>query len=202
MARTPKIVANRRQQIIDTALRLFAQKGFTRTTNKDIAQAAGITPGLIYHYFASKEALLKAIIDRLSPVQVFRSLSPEMLALPPEPLLRLVMQQMLAMVEDEPFVQLIHIFLSEVIHTPSLAPLGLASLQEATQTLEAYLATKMESGELRRADPAAVVQVLMGSGMGLILRRQILRDPTALHYSHAQIVDSIVTTILQGLLPR
>lgn len=202
MARTPKVVEDRRQQIIDTALRLFAQKGFARTTNKDIADAAGITPGLIYHYFASKEALLKAIIDQLSPAQVFRSLSPQLLALPPEPLLRLVMQQMLAMVEAEPFVYLIHIFLSEVIHTPSLAPLGLASLQEATQALEEYVAAKMASGELRCADPAAIVQVLMDSGIGIILRRQILRDPTALHYTQAEIADSIVTTMLQGLLPR
>ncbi|HJT57159.1 MAG TPA: helix-turn-helix domain-containing protein, partial [Ktedonobacteraceae bacterium] len=63
MARTPKVVEDRREQIIDAAMHVFAEKGFVRATNKDIAREAGITPGLIYHYFDSKEALLKAIVD-------------------------------------------------------------------------------------------------------------------------------------------
>jgi AcrR family transcriptional regulator len=47
MPRTPKVVEDRREQIIDAAMRVFAQKGFSGATNKDIAHEAGITPGLI-----------------------------------------------------------------------------------------------------------------------------------------------------------
>ena len=68
MARTPKVVEDRREQIIDAAMRIFAQKGFARATNKDVAQEAGITPGLIYHYFENKEALLMAVIEGRSPL--------------------------------------------------------------------------------------------------------------------------------------
>ncbi len=60
MARTPKVVEDRREQIIDAAMKVFSQKGFLRATNKDIAREAGITPGLIYYYFENKEALLTA----------------------------------------------------------------------------------------------------------------------------------------------
>jgi len=63
MARTPKVVEDRREQIIDAAMRVFAQKGYSKATNKDIAREAGITTGLIYYYFDSKEALLKAILE-------------------------------------------------------------------------------------------------------------------------------------------
>jgi len=62
MARTPKVVEDRREQIMEAAMRVFAQKGYMRATNKDVAQEAGITTGLIYHYFDSKEALLKALV--------------------------------------------------------------------------------------------------------------------------------------------
>nr|MCR5661372.1 TetR family transcriptional regulator [bacterium] len=41
----------RREQIIQAALKVFSEKGFLAATNKDIAAAAGIAPGLIYHYF-------------------------------------------------------------------------------------------------------------------------------------------------------
>src|SRR3981081_4479715 len=113
MARTPKVVEDRREQIIDAAMRVFSQKGYMRATNKDIAREAGITPGLIYHYFASKEALLQAIVELHSPVQLTRSLSPQMLALPPETLLRALLLQMLSIVEGERFLQLLRVFLPE-----------------------------------------------------------------------------------------
>ena len=48
--------------IMETALELFAQKGFHNTTIKQIAEAAGISKGLMYNYFKSKKALLEAII--------------------------------------------------------------------------------------------------------------------------------------------
>ena len=124
-----------------------------RATNKDVAQEAGITTGLIYHYFDSKEALLKALVERRSPVHLTRSLSPEMLSLPPEALLRSLMLKMLESVESEQFVQLLRVFLPEAIHNPGVSSLGLPSYQEATKFLEEYLAAKMESGELRRLTP-------------------------------------------------
>src|SRR5438874_6003622 len=116
MARTPKVVEDRRGQIIDAAMRVFAQKGFSRATNKDIAREAGITSGLIYHYFENKEALLKSVIEERSPLKVFRSLSSQASALPPEAFLHLLLKQVLGIVEGEQFIQLIRVFVPEVIH--------------------------------------------------------------------------------------
>ncbi|NND34901.1 MAG: helix-turn-helix transcriptional regulator [Saprospiraceae bacterium] len=52
------------QLIVDAALNLFAHQGFYRTTISQIAKQAGISKGLIYNYFASKEQLLEAILDQ------------------------------------------------------------------------------------------------------------------------------------------
>jgi AcrR family transcriptional regulator len=202
VARTPNIVEDRREQIMDAALRVFAQKGFARATNREIAREAGVTSGLIYHYFDSKDALLKAIIEQRSPLQMVRDLSPQMLAMPPEALLRVIVRQMLAIVEDERFVQLLRVYLPEAMYSPDVSSLGATSIQEATRLLEAYFAAKMESGELRRENTGLSAQVVMGSVMSLVLRRQILRDPDALKYTHEEIVDSIVGIALQGLAPR
>src|SRR4028118_44211 len=58
----------RRQQIIDGALEVFATKGFEKATNKDIAQAAGInSAGLIYHYFKDKADLFRQVAEQRSP---------------------------------------------------------------------------------------------------------------------------------------
>ncbi|WP_261798152.1 TetR/AcrR family transcriptional regulator [Brevibacillus massiliensis] len=53
-----------KNKLIDAALRTFSRKGFGESTTKDIAQEAGVTDGLIYHYFKSKEDLLWAILDK------------------------------------------------------------------------------------------------------------------------------------------
>jgi AcrR family transcriptional regulator len=202
MARTPTVVEDRREQIIEAALRVFAQKGFVRATNKDIAQEAGITPGLIYHYFASKDDLLSAAIAEHSPLRLIHAFPAEMLDQPPETFLRFMAQQLLTVIEDERFVRLMRVFLPEVIYHPELTAFNLPAMHEVAGFLENYLATRMERGELRRTDASLAVQVFGGSLMAFVIRRQLLRDPAALRYTHEQIVESVITVVLHGLLAR
>lgn len=202
MARTPKVVGDRREQILDAALRAFAQKGFARTTNKDIAREAGVTPGLIYHYFESKEALFRALIDSRSPLQLARTPPPQFLNQPPELALHTFIRQLLAIAEGEPFVQLIRLFLPEIIHNPAVSPVGLGGFDELARFVERYLAECMERGELRRGDAALTAQVLLNNLIGMVLRRQVIRDPAALRYSTDELAENITETMLRGLLPN
>ena len=59
------IRTEKKQLIMNTALQLFAEKGFERTTTECIAQHAGISSGLLFVYFKSKDDLLQSIWDRL-----------------------------------------------------------------------------------------------------------------------------------------
>lgn len=56
----------RRRQIVMAAMPLFARKGFSATTTKEVAEAARVSEGLLFKYFASKTALYTAIIDTCS----------------------------------------------------------------------------------------------------------------------------------------
>src|SRR4051794_10328990 len=58
----------RRQQIVEAALRVFADKGYAGATIKDIAAEAGVTSGLLYHYFEDKHALLRVIFAERGPL--------------------------------------------------------------------------------------------------------------------------------------
>jgi len=53
-----------RAKIVESALTLFAQHGFESTTTRQIAEHAGISHGLMYHYFAGKDDLLKTVFQR------------------------------------------------------------------------------------------------------------------------------------------
>ncbi|KKK87977.1 hypothetical protein LCGC14_2747850 [marine sediment metagenome] len=54
----------RRQQIMDAAWACFARKGYHQATMQDICHESDLSPGAIYRYFASKEAIRRAVWDR------------------------------------------------------------------------------------------------------------------------------------------
>jgi len=56
--------SERRRQILDAAERRFAAAGFHRTTMQDVAAEAGMSPGNLYRYFSSKDALVAGICER------------------------------------------------------------------------------------------------------------------------------------------
>ena len=202
MARTPKVVEDRRDQIIDAAMHVFAQKGFTRATNKDIAREAGITPGLIYYYFESKEDLLKTIIETRSPAQLMTTLPPHVFELPPEIFMRMLILRALSIIETEQFIQLIRMMLPEVVHNTELEPIIFPMIRRLLEYLGKYFEVQMEKGALRRVDGVLTAQIMVGSVLMFVLRRQILSDPAALVYTHEQIAEAVSETVLKGILPR
>lgn len=54
---------DRRRQLIQVAMQLFSQKGFTGTTTKEIAHAANVNEAIIFRHFATKDDLYRAILD-------------------------------------------------------------------------------------------------------------------------------------------
>ena len=57
---TPNLNA---QQILEVAIRLFAQKGFEATSTREIVEAAGVTKPMLYYYYESKEGLCRAAVQ-------------------------------------------------------------------------------------------------------------------------------------------
>jgi len=65
MAKAPPV--DKRRQILDAAVRVFARQGFHATRVADIADEAGVAYGLVYHYFRSKDDVLNELfVERWS----------------------------------------------------------------------------------------------------------------------------------------
>ena len=52
----------RPQELLDAALQLFVEKGFSATRSEEVAERAGVSKGTLYLYFSSKEELFKAVV--------------------------------------------------------------------------------------------------------------------------------------------
>ncbi|MDM8525193.1 TetR/AcrR family transcriptional regulator [Desulfococcaceae bacterium HSG8] len=63
--KNPDLVERRRRQIVDAAVQLFIEKGFHKTTTRQIAAAAGFSIGSLYEYVASKEDVLYMVCDAI-----------------------------------------------------------------------------------------------------------------------------------------
>jgi AcrR family transcriptional regulator len=61
----PDLVQRRRRQIADAAVQLFIDRGFHKTTTRELARAAGISIGSLYEYFASKEDILYMVCESI-----------------------------------------------------------------------------------------------------------------------------------------
>ena len=66
MARIVKDAGERRAELLDTALALFLEYGYERTSVEQITTAVGVAKGTFYHYFATKQDLLEQLVTRFS----------------------------------------------------------------------------------------------------------------------------------------
>lgn len=63
--KNPDLVERRHRQIVDAAVQLFIERGFHKTTTRQIAQAAGFSIGSLYEYITSKEDILYLVCDAI-----------------------------------------------------------------------------------------------------------------------------------------
>ena len=71
--RVVKSAEERKNEILDVAEQLFAEKGFDNASTNDIIKRIGIARGTLYHHFKSKEEILDAIVNRITNAGIARA---------------------------------------------------------------------------------------------------------------------------------
>ncbi len=95
-----KMKDERREQILSKALVLFATKGLSATKIADIASASGMSQGLLYHYYKSKEDIFVELIRHAFEQMNTASLELEKLPLPPQEKIKLAIEKLLQGLAD------------------------------------------------------------------------------------------------------
>jgi AcrR family transcriptional regulator len=194
---TQSASGSRRERIIDAALDLFAAKGFDRTTTKEIARAAGVAEGLIFHHFDTKESLLTALFEtRRSYFGDLRTLSSDPPDVPAEQVLTRMATEALVRLRRERRIAVV-LFGAAQTNAGVRARLE-AVIREGTGHLARYLAARRDRGELRRdldVDTAAFAFL-----SPLFLHFLVHRDLPAEEWEErsATFVHGLVTTWLEG----
>lgn len=150
---------DRREQIIDVALAVFSEKGFDGATIKDLADSAHMAPGLLYHYFESKEALLLAIVEERGFLQELASvLDPNKEAPCSVVLKELAESYYRLMVEKQ---DLVRIFCREAMTNPVLNKGWIEHINSGIGIVARFIASRVASGELRPHNTEVSARLLL-----------------------------------------
>lgn len=156
----------RRQQLIDAALHQFAEKGYDGASIRDIAGAAGVTEGLVYHYFHNKEHLFEEVLKARSFAPILRRVLDEAGDVHPAEVLHRVLEEFVDMMRHN--VSMARMFIIEFMRHPVCARYFRAIVEDNTANLTRYLQEQQQRGVFRAdVDAEAVAGMLLGMAFSL-----------------------------------
>ncbi len=211
MARRPAPPGvDRRRQILEAALDAFADEGFDGATTKAIAARAGVTHGLIYFYFPSKDDLFTAACE-LQASEVLERLDLTVDAEAddaPEVVLRRAIARLVEAVAAPRTSSLFRVINRTYMHGKPCGDAGdeararmRAFGQRVVQGLRAYLDRQVARGWLRPVDTNLTAQMVSSTIVHFVIRRT-LGDEELARYSTDEFADTIANLFLYGLLPQ
>jgi AcrR family transcriptional regulator len=150
--------AARREQLLEVALDQFSEKGVRGSTIREIAQVAGVTEGLIYHYFQSKKALLEAVVERYSLSREVETMLPAVIHLPVrEALVELATRFLRLLERNEKFVRMVF---TDARRDPELAEALDGISNRGFEMVMRFMQDRIDRGELKPHDPVVSIRVL------------------------------------------
>lgn len=200
MARQRLAAGHRRRQIIEAAVTLFSEQGFTKTTTREIAAGAGINEATIYKHFADKEALYDAVIEHTADLLGtlisdldFRSFTDF------RSLLEAIAHRVVAVGRDHPFI--IRLMMYSNLQGHQLAPrLFMRIMQERVVSLAAIIADGQREGLLRPdVDPLYAAFLFFASVIFFNIVHNLGRIPFVNRIEADRFIEHIVGVFLSGI---
>lgn len=185
-----------RRQIVDAAAELFAEKGFHRTTTKDIAMAADVSEGTIYNYFDNKDDLLLGIMEHLYEAE---HLDAQLIKALPEDahefLESILKYHNVNVAHNSAMLQSV---LSEIMVNPQLRQrYYLQLISPVIQQLTDHILARKDLGQISADKPHHLVRLLISLTFGLFFL-QVLKDEVVLN-EWDELSESITKILFEGV---
>ncbi|MDX6589007.1 MAG: TetR/AcrR family transcriptional regulator, fatty acid metabolism regulator protein [Solirubrobacterales bacterium] len=199
MAKAPPV--DKRRQILDAAVRVFARQGFHATRVSDIADEAGVAYGLVYHYFKSKDEVLNELFAERWSLLLAAIEETDRAGGPHRARLAAVASFIIDSYRHDP--ELMKVIIVEVTRAAnSFGQTHLPEIRSAYQSIAKIVAEGQEAGAFRRdIDPMFASMAFYGAVEQLLSGWIFDVIPTT-DADFDQAKDLLVTTICDGLQPR
>lgn len=195
----PRLSAQeRRQSILEAAIKLFAEKGFRGTTTRELAGAVGVSEPVLYEHFPSKRELFVALLDYSTAGALDRLRRASQVSLESRDD-RLFLMQLATLIMDIHLrtPEIIRVMDNAMLEDPELAAHECKIRNAFVGIIKDYLEIRMDSGALRRVDPGVVA--LAVGGMFMKVAHLAMTAPNEV--DPESVIDQMVDLILYGLKP-
>jgi AcrR family transcriptional regulator len=188
-----------RRAVLGAARSLFGRNGYAQTSVDEIAEAARVTKGAVYHHFANKQALFRAVYEETgtdAQDRVIRAGGPGAEARTPVDRIVAMMNAYLDASLDPEFRRIILIDGPAVVGFDPEAEAAAAD-EPGMQALRSFIAASMARGQLIELDPRQLTELI--GGMAWVAGSVIARsaDPGEARASLGRVLDAM----LRGLDP-
>ncbi len=189
----------KRREILGAARRCFSRGGFRGASISDICAEAGISPGHLYHYFGSKEAILGAIVEMVleETTERFGRTMEES----PDALAALISEMEQAKAEKEPGV---HVLVLDMFAEAGRNPAMAEVLQEHTRGMRRLLADFLRKGQARgQIDPSLDAETAAAVLIGVIDGSKIMavREPSPNRMKTIELLRTLIDRFLTQPVP-
>ena len=189
---------DRREDILQASLHLFAEKGFHGTSMRDIARSADITEGLIYHYFENKRDLFRAIIDEHSFLPLLRTLPELAEHLDLRGLLIVLARGFFDVLRQN--TELTRLLLQEVQVFPEEKEAFFSdAVGQSISELAQILDSRMSERTRAQIDPQVAARIFFNSLLAFFVEQEILGGKQALPADEHSYVEHLVDMFVKRI---
>jgi TetR/AcrR family fatty acid metabolism transcriptional regulator len=201
MAKAPAPAIDKRRQILDAAIRVFARQGFHSTRVSDIADEAGVAYGLVYHYFKSKDEVLNELFTERWSLLLAAIEEADRGERAPRQKLEAVAGFIVDSYRHDP--ELMKVIIVEVTRAAnSFGRTHLPEIRRAYDSIARIVAEGQESGEFRRDVDSTFASMYFYGAIEQLLSGWIFELIPASDADFDQARSLVVATICDGLEPR
>ena len=158
---------NRREEILTVSLDIFIRKGYSGTKIQDIAQSVGMSTGLMFNYFESKEKLyeelIKLGIDR--PKTFFENIKSESLEF-----FQIMASGIIKLVTENPHAAKMFLFMMQTQGNEAI-PVSVKKLLNRPASTDLFIKNVIkgqENGSIRKGNPKSLALTFIGAIIGIV----------------------------------
>lgn len=191
----------RQARIIDAALGLFAEKGYSGTRTRDIARAAGISETLIFQYFKTKEGLYRAALQRLFGGHPAMPDIEKKIAQKDDfgVLKNLALHLISHSKADRRIVRLAIFAALEGFSMGEESHHGANATPSMPEMLEGYIRQRIDDGAFKAVNPRIVSKLFVEFIYAYIIDQETGLSSAPLTESDEEVVDTIVRIFMDGI---
>ncbi len=187
-----------KEKILETAFKLFSEKGYLGTTTKEIATLAGITEVTLFRYYSSKEELFMEVLNRYSFIPHLKNTLNNLTSLSLEKVLYQIGKTFIEVLEEKKnLIKLINFEISR--YPEKIKKIYENLIQESIEILSNYLNKLKNEGKIKVSNPYLAASAFLGMFFSFFYIKELQGLLQDKNFEKKEIIEEFTEIFINGI---